>query len=233
MSIKYNKKYLELVNQLTQIDSSIIFNKSDDKIKIIRSNNSKTIIYTLDVDKKNFEFESEDIAFYNFPEFYRLLSVFESPEIIEDVNQSKIIVSENKSKIKYKVSDSEVIPKISGGGNIGESDVELMITSTELDQIKKMISLISADRVRFKVKENTKDIICEFFNTGHSNNWENSYDVTKGSSESFSLVIASEVFSLIPKNDYTISILKDGIVKLKYNSEDFDLNLYIPESVDE
>jgi hypothetical protein len=227
MSLQYTKKFFDLVKDLSGINPSIIFEKDEDgNILVKRANASQTIIYTLKANKSNFEFESEDVAFYNYPEFHQLISVFKEPILNED--NDKLIISEGKSKIKYKVSDAEVINRIKGKSKFSEPDVEFSISADQLSKIKKMIGLISAEQIKFKVKKSS-EIECVFFNGEHSNNWEETYAVSKESESEFDLVINARVFTLIPVNGYKLAIKKEGITQLKYISDDFDLEILVPE----
>jgi len=231
MEITYNKEYLDLVKSLSSINPAIIFEKvENNRILVKRNNASSSIIYTLEASDTNFNFSSEDLAFYNYPEFHQLLSVFDDPTLTESEN--KIKIEENKSKIHYKVSDSEVIQKVNGTGKVPPPNAIITISSDQLDEIKKMIGLVSAEKVKFKVTEGSKELTCKFFNLSHSNNWENEYEVDKESDIDFELTISSQVFSLIPKNSYEIRINEAGVIKMHYINDEFDLNLYIPEDTE-
>ncbi|HON83375.1 MAG TPA: hypothetical protein PLI22_04480, partial [Caldisericia bacterium] len=62
MSIKHNKQFLSLINDLTPISESVIINKTDDQVRISRANSASTVFYTLEADKDAFNFDGEKIA---------------------------------------------------------------------------------------------------------------------------------------------------------------------------
>ena len=229
--MEFKKEYLDLVKDLSPINPCIIFDKDEDNVIIKRSDASNSIIYTLEAPKDNFNFEAEDIAFYNYPEFHQILSVFDEPKLIESA-ENRITISEKQSKINYRISDSEVIPKVQGEGHFESPDCEFTITVEQLDKIKKMIGLISSEKIRFKVTKDSEDVICDFFNLSHSNNWEKPYSLDSISEETFELIISAKIFTLMPRNSYVISIKEDGIVKLNYVHDEYKLDIYIPEDTE-
>ena len=146
MSIKHNKQFLSLINDLTPISESVIINKTDDQVRISRANSASTVFYTLEAAKDAFDFDGEKIAFYNFVEFYQLLNVFENAEI--SLNENKLTISSDKSKIRYIISDPETIKAGPSQILFPSSDAKVVLESNEIKNLKKMIGLIKAKFIK-------------------------------------------------------------------------------------
>lgn len=226
MSIKHNKQFLSLINDLTPISNSVIINKTDNQVKITRANSASTVFYTLEAAKDAFDFDGEKIAFYEFAEFYQLLNVFENAEI--SLNENKLTISSDKSKIRYIISDPETIKAGPSQILFQSSDAKVVLESNEIKNFKKMIGLIKAKFIKFTVKDKNINFRC--FNDAHDNSYEKNFPIENESD--FSMKISSEVFTLIPDNKYVLEICKDGLVKISYEKDNIKLAVYVAEIED-
>ena len=248
--MKFNKEYLNFVQSLSTISESIIFKKAietnvgfiskteaeaiedikiiDDKEKIFISseNDSSTIKYFLFAKPENFEFDSEEIAFYNFNEFYNLLQVFTTPDI--EQKENKITISEGKTKIKYLLSDAEVLKR--GPKKLlikDKSDVKFVLTKEQLKELKKIISLLGSAKCQFEISKDK--LICKLFNDSHDNSFEKEYEIKEKNTDELSMIISSEIFTLIPDLDYTIEIISEGLIIVKYQNKEFAIRFFVAE----
>jgi hypothetical protein len=227
MSIKYSKQFLSLVNSLTPINDSVIIDKAEDKIRISRSNPSCSIFYILEANLDSFNFESEKLAFYNFPEFFQLLNVFDDPKI--NIDENKVIIANDKSKIRYIISDPETIKAGPKGVNFPEIDIKMTLETSEIKNLKKMISLLGSKYVKFSASE--KNINFKCFNENHDNSYDKDF-VLENESKTFELKISSDVFTLIPDNNYCLEISSQGIIRISYVKDDINLAVYVAQIVD-
>lgn len=225
-SVKFKKDFLNLVNDLTTINPSIIFEKNAEKsIMIKRTDPAVTVAYVLSASSDSFDFGKEPLAIYNYPEFYQLINVFEEPQMI--VEENKIIICSKKSKVKYLVSDVESISKGPKEITFPEDYVSLKLNKDILKNVKKMIGLIKAEKVAFAIDDDV--IIVRCFNDSHSNSWEDEFKLEKDSEKKFNIVISSKVFTLLPDYDYSLNIAKAGIVRFKYTNESVNLEVFVAE----
>lgn len=226
-SKKFSKEYLSLLNELVKINKHIIIEKNDDSIIVKRLGDS--IAYTLSADKSNFDFEGNEIAFYEFSNFYQLFNTLKEPEIIQDdsENSSKIILKQNRSKITYKLSDGEAIDPGHEGIEIKNEVATLKLTKQELQEIRKMASVLKADYIEFDI--NGDEVLVRCSNLGIGNSWDNVYSLESESSESVKLIFKSEVIDQIPENDYTIHFDSRGLADFEYVSDKVNLDIYIVE----
>lgn len=228
MSIKYNKNFLSLIHDLTPINGTIIIEKQEDKVHISRSNPAQTIFYMLDGKAENFDFTDDKIAFYNYGEFFSLLSVFSEPKLLIDEN--KVTISDEKSKIKYIISDPETIAKGPSKIAFPSSDVKVVLEAAEIKNLKKMISLIGSKFAKFTTKEDGQ-INFNFFNDSHDNSYEKDFPM-ESNGKSISMKISSEIFTLLPENTYTVEMCSQGLVKFSYSKDDITLSVYVAEIED-
>jgi len=223
-SLKFKKDFLNLVNDLTTINPSIIFEKNDSKSVIVkRTDPAVTVAYVLSATSDSFDFGDEALAIYNYPEFHQLLNVFDEPSMVVDEN--KILICSKKSKVKYLVSDVESIQKGPKEITFPQEFVTLKLDKDILRNVKKMIGLIKAEKVSFKIDNDNVTIRC--FNDSHSNSWEDEFKLEKSIEKRFNITISSKVFTLIPDYDYSLNIASDGIVRFVYNTENVNLEVFV------
>lgn len=228
MSIKYNKNFLSLVNDLSLINNSIIVEKKEDNVHISCANPATTIFYMLDGKTENFEFSDDKIAFYDYSEFYQILNVLDKANI--SIEENKVTISNEKSKIKYIISDPETIKKGPSQIKFPSSDVKMILEAAEIKNLKKMISLLNSKFVRFTTNED-KTIKFNCFNDSHDNSYERDF-ATETTGEKISMKISSEIFTLIPDNSYCFEICKDGLVRFTLSKDDITLSIYVAEIED-
>lgn len=226
--IKFEPEVLELINKLTTINPSIIFEKDDKRSTVIkRTNSSRSIAYILSATDESFQFEEDEMAFSDYPEFYSLLKVFDKPDIIKKDN--KIIIKEKDSKINYLLSEAEVLSKGPTSVKFNETTATLKLSLEILKEIKKMIDLVDAEKIHLKVDEDSDELNFKCFNTSHDNSWETVYKLDSESKADIDFTVNSEVFTLIPNYNYMFDINSDGIVRFKFATKHVNLEIFIAE----
>ena len=230
--MNYNQKSLEFLNNLAIINNQFIFEKSGNNVIVKRANVSKTIAYIYTLPKEHFDFDGENIAFYNFPEFYQLFSTMANgtAPILMEQNENKLILSATNSKINYLLSDIESIQKGPGNVNFSDEDLTLKLSNKDMTELKKMISLLVAENVKFSIKD--KVVTVKIFNSIHDNSFEIKYTLEESSKVDFDITISSEVFTVIPIEDYSVKIKHEGIIKFELNKNSEKLELYTAEVED-
>jgi hypothetical protein len=225
-NIVFNSEIFNLIKDLSSINNSIIFEKNDGKVLITRSDSEKTIVYRLETPMEYFDFNKDEIAFYNYNEFYQFLTVFRSPTMLLEGN--KIILSEGESKFNYIIQNPEAItsprPK---KPNFNDPDVEFVLDANTLDEISKMNALIKAKHA--KIFGNGETINIRLFNNLHDNSFDKKISVKNLTNfdNEFDFNIFTDIFTKIPlKRDYKVSIKKEGFVKMSLVDENISLDIY-------
>jgi hypothetical protein len=223
--IEYRKEIFDIVNDLSQINNSVIFEKEDDKVVIKAIDAEKTIAYVLEAPKSFFDFEDDQIAFYNYNEFYQFFRAVEAAEMKK--TESMITLCGHNSKISYLLSNPESIGPSAKRPGYANSDLKFNLTAYDLSEIIKMNSLIKAKRAR--IYGDSKSINIRLYNDLHDNSFEKTYDIENlsGFDKEFDFAIFSEHFEKLPsKKDYVVEIKCAGFVKFSLANNDINLNIY-------
>jgi hypothetical protein len=223
--IEYRKEIFDIVNDLSQINNSVIFEKEDDKVVIKAVDAEMTIAYVLEAPKSFFDFEDDQIAFYNYNEFYQFFRAVEAAEMKKTENM--ITLCGHNSKISYLLSNPESFGPSAKRPGYADSDFKFNLTAYDLSEIIKMNSLIKAKRAR--IYGDNKSINIRLYNDLHDNSFEKTYTIENlsGFDKDVDFVIFSEHFEkLPPKKDYAVEIKCSGFVKFSLANNDINLNIY-------
>ncbi len=219
--IEYNKTALEIISSLTGINQSVIFEKhedDDDRIISKAADSNKSIAYVFDAPKEVFDFDGDECSFYNFNEFYTLFNVFEEPDLEQD--DAEITVKEKRSKIKYRLTDSELVKKSFNKVNFVDPDIDFVMDSELIKRIKSLASgsSVNADRIKFEVSD--EELKYKLYNTKHHNTFEDVLDIENPNDVDFTIEINMPVWNKIPNASYKISMKEEGIMKLEMVRDD-------------
>jgi hypothetical protein len=214
-------EYFDLINELSTINKSIIFNREEDKISVKRKDQEKSIAYTLVCDKECFDID-ESIGFYDFVEFYRFLKAIDSPEIKKGDN--RFILTKENSKLNYLFSNIEAIDEGPKEIKFPDYDYKFLLTKDALYELVKMHNNIKSKVASLSHKDGI--ITVKFFKDEFDNSFVKTFDAEVKNNEEFDFSINSDLFEKLPKRDYTVYIKNPGYIKIKLNHETFDLNIY-------
>lgn len=224
--IQYNVELFDILKDLTSINPNVVFEEKDGKILIRRADSESTIAYELKAPTDYFDFKSDKVAFYNYPEFYQYLKASdENPEMA--ISENKITLIDGDSKTGYLLSNPETITEGPKSINFKDPDVRINLSSSELDKILKMIGLINSKKTQ--VVGNGESITFKVFHNLHDNTFEKTFKVENLSNfkDEIDFVMFSETFkNLPPKRDYVIEIKSQGFVKISLVDEKINLDIY-------
>lgn len=224
--VQYNVELFDLLKDLTSINTNVVFEKDDEgNIVIRRADSESTIAYQLKAPKDYFDFEEDQIAFYNYPEFYQYFKALGTPEM--SITEKKITLVEGNSKTGYLLSNPESIPAGPKSINFKDPDVRINLSAAELDELLKMIGLINSKKTQ--VFGNGNEITFKVFNNLHDNTFEKKFKVENLSSftDEIDFVMFSDTFkNLPPKRDYTIEIKVQGFIKISLVDEKVSLDIF-------
>lgn len=230
-NVKFNAASLGLLNSLCTISPSVLFEKNEDKSKLLvnRTNASTSIAYKMEMPIEHFEFHGDELALVNFSEFHAMLKVFSQAKIsqVNDGNHEKFILTEGKKKIKYLISDADAVKK--GPGNIPwkESVFAVTLKSGDLKELVKAIGLVQASKVNFSV-EPDQDLTVKLFKDETDNSFEQVFAPDKVT-EKVNLTVESELFVLLPEGDYVFEVTSQGLVRLTYIHDEIKLHIFTAE----
>jgi hypothetical protein len=225
--VKYNSEFFDILKDLVSISNSVIIKKENDKIAIRRADTDITIAYSLKTPLEYFDFpvNNEEITFYNYGEFYQYFKSFNQPDIF--IDNKKITLKENNSKIDYVLSNPESFEKKSPKEpNFGDSDISFNLSPKDHDELVKMITLIKPKKA--KITGDSKQISLTLFNQLHDNSFEKTFEVTNfnGNPEVDFLIFSDTFLHIPPKRDYMINIKSVGFVKISLINNDMNLDIF-------
>lgn len=224
--IQYNKELFELLKDLSSINTQVVFEKNEEgNVLIRRADSESTIAYQLVAPNEYFAFEDEQIAFYNYPEFYQYLTAFKTAEL--SIMDKSVTIKEGSSMTKYLLTNPESIPAGPKSINFTDPDIRLNLSSVELDELLKMIGLINSKKTQ--IVGNGKKITFKVYNNLHDNTFEKTFDVENLTDfeDEVDFVMFSDTFkNLPPKRDYVIEIKSQGFIRISLVDENVKLDIY-------
>lgn len=238
-SINYKKNVLSLVNDLSVVTPSVIFKKENNQIVVRRANMAESIAYELKTKKEIFDFLGDELAFYNFPEFYQILSSFTEPNIKQKIdNQNEddeittFLISKDKSRIIYKISDiSSLRPNPSEFPSMDDNDLNFIINGDDLKELQKMKGLINASNLKINMSDGILKL--ELFSNSYDNSFDKEYIISNSKVEKINMVISTEILSVLPKGDYNVKINTEGIITFTLKNDDIELVIITAELEEE
>lgn len=221
--ISFKKPTIDLIRRLTAINPSILIEKTVvdevDKISIKSSDASGSVAYIFEAPADHLGFEGTEVGFLDFNEFHQLLNVYKEPKINQDEDDAlDLVISEKRSKISYRLTNSEIIKRGFNEIEFGESDVEFVMTSDDVKNINKMMNLVNAESIKMSVADSK--VKFTLFSKKSSNTFEEVYDADKYEDKEFEINITKDTFAMLPSDNYRISAKEEGIIKLSMIRED-------------
>lgn len=233
--VKITKEYFDIVKQISDLNSEILFVKENDKV-VVRQKNEYQIVVVLETQVENFDFPAEELAVYNFRNLYSFYKDFK-PESVE-LKDNKIVLKRGKAKINYILSERDIIEKSTFSKlNIDQDPVtSFSIGEDEFKEISKMISNVGAKSI--KLRGNEKTILVKVFNEDeeNDNSFEKEFVLDSQIENSFDLNIKPEFFQMVPPLPYLFRIYDRGdkgfLFNLNYSNDIFKLDLYVSKKLE-
>ena len=227
--VKYKKRALDLVNNLSLMNPKLKITKTDDEehIYINGVNEDTSVSYQFKVPVGSFDFEGDEIAFHDFSHFYEFYSVLENAEITMD--DEKFEMKSGKSKITFFLSDPEIVEETFDDVDFEDPDYKFNISSSQLKHIQKMVNLTGAEKLVLSVADET--VTLKLAKEDKDNFYETDFETSESNGEEFSLSFKKTLWDHAPDGDYTVSVKEDsGVIQFSLQNEtDVSLDLYSGE----
>ena len=227
--VTFNKEVLALIDELTSINTAIKIYKEDNKIFIRSQNPSESIAYILATEVSSFDFDGEEIAFYNYSDFYKWISALNVTEISQ-TQDGMLQLGNGKQKGQYQSSDVDVVR---GGRFVIEfedPDATFNLSTEDIKELNKLRSLIGKDNnLKFTFDNRTATV--EIYSTGTANTVETELGLTNSVDEPFSIRLSDEFLASIPqKYSYRVDVKREGIARFSMNNDfGVDVEIFIAE----
>lgn len=229
-SVTFNKEVLALIDELTSINSAIKIYKEDNKIFIKSQNPSESIAYILSTEVTSFDFDGDEIAFYNYSDFYKWISALNVTEIKQS-SDGMLQLGNGRQKGQYQSSDVDVIRGGRFDIEFEDPDVTFNLSSDDIKELIKLRSLVAKDNNNMKFTFDNRTAAVEIYNDETANKVESDIALTSSVEEPFSIRLSDEFLGTIPgKYSYRVDVKREGIARLSMNNDfGVDVEIYIAE----
>lgn len=219
--IKYTENFLKIVNDLSLVcrrdkdgNSPVRFMKDEEGTHVKIRNLSSTVVILLDASSTDLDFPENELCFYDYRDFYKYLTSFNKPELsIGIINGGKdneteaIVISENKRKLNYPTSDTEVIGKENFKNfPIPEAVTSFKFSTENLASLTKILGLFKDDKMKIRFTFSGKELNINIFSKLNNNTYEETLELNEEVSEEFSIIISQEVFKYLLKANYNVEV---------------------------
>lgn len=217
--IKYDTQTLKIVYDISSISKTkdgntpIKFVKDLEGVHIRSANPSKSIVYKVDIPSDKFDIPSDELCFYDYSEFYKYFSTLSEPNLSfgivgegTDKEIEAIVISKERRKISYPVSDPEVIQGALKNVKFQTPDTTFKFTQENLSNIKKIVSLFKSDVVKIKFDFSGKIVKITMTAENSETNYEDEFELDEDVSEEFSIVISQDVFKYLLNTNYLVEV---------------------------
>lgn len=231
--VDFNPKVLSLLKDLTTISGSVVIQREKEKFYISQINEYESLIYIMKGPIALLYFEGDNMSFRDFSEFYQIYTSLNDPKIEESL--SHLILKDGSTKINYLLSEAETLTSELGPtqNDIPDEtkviDASIQISESELVELRKMINLIKAEKVRITTNKKQQNIVFYFYNDEISNSIERTYKSDVEVKKDLDYVSTSLIFTNVPKNDYVYNFNHYGLTNIKYQSDVVELLIFSGE----
>ena len=242
-TVNYEMTFIDTVSSLAPINPQLIFTNSEDKktVSIKANNSSRTVLYTLDAPSSMFNFTGNSMAMINYNKFKQYFGTYctknaeDKPELSteqDDLGQPRFIFIKNNtiaSEIRHHLASIDTVEKpCFNEVDAGNIDAAFALSDAQISNLKKMISMVEADSIKFSV--NGSIVKVTLFNKLTADVFTQDYNLDAAAVTAFDLTTPASGFELLPVAGYKVSINKDGLLHLHQDRDDgIELNLYIAE----
>ena len=133
------------------------------------------------------------------------------------------------SEIRHHLASIDTVEKpCFNEVDAGNIDAAFALSDAQISNLKKMISMVEADSIKFSV--NGSIVKVTLFNKLTADVFTQDYNLDAAAVTAFDLTTPASGFELLPVAGYKVSINKDGLLHLHQDRDDgIELNLYIAE----
>lgn len=240
--MNYNKDLIELISELSTIQSQLIFEDKDEQTFTIKANDKDvTTCFILNAPKAYFDFPGQKIAFYDYSKFKKYFNIFDKPSKDPAIsNTPKISIELNPNReahilqisssidsrcFNHKLGNPDVIAKPQFNNVVFPSiDAELTLSASDISDLQSMINTVAADNICFCCENNTCRITLS--NTFSGDTYSSEYELINPVTTPFEINTPKSGIVSLPTNAYKVKFCARGLIELSQLRED-DINLTI------
>lgn len=239
----YNKNFIDLVSELCSFQSELNFIKQNNQVVLRAKEENTKIAYTLYAPENYFDFPGDYLGFYDFTEFRKYFKIYDNPNkdteladapvldvnFTESGNIYQVLIKSSKSnqQLKCTTAPRGILEDPNFNGvKLPSVDATLNMSVAQIDNLKKMISIIKPASVKMTFKNDVCEI--SFENIVNHNEFTCVYNLTKPIDDTF--VVETDIIGIngLPSGDYEVNVCNRGYLHYhQVRADDIDLNLYV------
>ena len=216
--MKISSDTINILKNFSGINANLVF-KPGKELKTLSE--AKTIMASASI-LEDFPVE---FGVYDLNEFLSLFSLMDNPEL--DFSDKFLTMSDGSQKIKYFYSEIDILTQPTKDINMPECEVELDISSSNLDKIRKAAAVLGHSELSFSSQGG--EVVASVFNEKDST--ANTFDINLGttSTETFNYVFSISNLKML-QGDYKVSISSKLISKWRNADNPLDYVLAVEKS---
>jgi len=240
-TVTYDSLTLKTISDLSKIvktkdgNTPIKITKDENQVHIKAGNSARSVIFTLDAPIANFDFEGDELCFFDYPEFYSYFSAFEAPDLTQDIVNAEtaqeaeaLVIAKGRRKVNYPVASPEVIKGSLKNIAWEEPDATFKLSSENLAQLKKILSLLGTSKEsRIKFVFSGKEVAVTAYTERNSNSYEDVYTLENEVEDEFTLIIADEAFKYLLNLEHNVEVNKDGYIRFFFEVKDNSASILV------
>lgn len=210
--MKLSNETLAVLKNFSSINQGLHFKKGK---KISTVSSSKTVLAQA-VLSDDFP---QDFCIYDLNQFLAVHGLFKDGADI-DFDSSNVIFKGGKSKVKYRITDKNMIVTPPEKEIVLPSlDCSFSLTQSDLEWIMKTSSVLSSPHIAIQSDGDTVNLLT--FDASDDSAHTNSFELGEGNGKTYKVVFKTENLKLIP-GTYDVNVSFKGIGHFKNTQEDID-----------
>ena len=223
--VNYNPEIIDIISKIVNSDNpGVKLEKSEDGSVVSCNYKSATYNFHIDFPSEMFNFDGNEVNFYNFQEFSKIVKTFKSPSI--SMNDSSFFLDMEKSSIEYILGDPNAIKKGFSKVISFEPDVSFIMSNESIKNLNSCKGLFGSEFLTFVYDNDTLKATLKSKTRG-DNKYEEYYNVENSSGVEVDIKIFALVVPTLSLGDWIVDISNDGLVRFTLqNNNGINLNLY-------
>lgn len=242
--MNYNKELIELISDLSTIQTQLIFEDQNDQTFTIKANDKDvTTCFILNAPKSYFDFPGQKIAFYDYSKFKKYFNIFDKPAkdpAMSNTPKLDIETTAQGSGYMLKVSSSIdarcVNNKLGDPATVAQPqfrnivfpsvDAELSLSAADVADLQSMVNTVSADNIQF----NCSDQVCRVTlrNNFSGDTYSTEYALTNPIQVPFEINTPKTGIMALPTESYKVKFCSRGLIELtQLREDDIKLTIYL------
>jgi len=206
--MKISEATIEVLKNFANIQPNLVVSAGSNLKTISEARN---IMVSADIS----ETFDKDFGIYDLNEFLSAFSLIDGAEV--EFTDNAVLIKGANDKVVYRFANAEILTQPAKTVNMPEADLEIVLTESEIAQIKRAASALGHPVMSIKKADDETVIeVCDPNNTS-ANTWSKTVKPTKVPSGTYEYQFLISNLKLI-QDDYTVQVSNKLISSWKSNN---------------